>query len=133
MIDVSKHALPHLAKTNGSILTLSFIGSKKVIPEYGLMGPTKAALESTVKYLAFECGKDMVRVNSISPGPISTISSRAVPNFNELKRKFDAQVPLKTEANLRDDTANLATFLVSDMSTTITGQNLFVDKGFSIF
>lgn len=135
-IKIAKEVEPYLSKTNGSLLTYSFIGSTKVIPEYSLMGPAKAALESSMKYIAYEVGDKGIRVNALSVGPISTISARAVPNFNQLKEKYNNLSPLKyenmDENQMKTDLFNLSTFLVSDLSKSITGQVIYVDKGFNL-
>lgn len=133
-IEVSQVLAPHLsqAETGGSIITFTFNGSQRVVPEYGLMGPAKAALECSVKYLAAELGQHKIRVNAISPGPINTISARGIPHFSELKEKFATEAPLKTALLSQTEVAQAALFLASDNSRCISGQTLYVDNGYHV-
>lgn len=121
-----------LLSTNSSMLCLSFVGSQRVISEYGLMGSCKASLECCMKYLANDLGKNKgTRVNCINACPISTISSRGIPNFYDLSKKFEMNMILKNKITT-NDIASLCCFLCSDLNKGITGQVINVDNGYSI-
>jgi enoyl-[acyl-carrier protein] reductase I len=130
LIRLSKYALP-LMKNGGSILTMSYYGSQKVIPNYNLMGVVKAALEASVRYLAYELGPSNIRVNAISPGPIKTRAASGIPNFYEYIKAEEECSPLHRLVDIKN-VGNLAAFLVSDASMVITGQVYYVDSGYSI-
>ncbi len=137
-MDVTSYSLILVAKYSknvmadgGSIVTISYYGASKVMPGYNLMGAAKAALEANVRYLANEIGPTGVRVNSISSGPIKTISSREINDFNNMLEIVQKKSPLKrpvTPAEIGDATV----FLLSDLSRGITGSNLYVDNGYHI-
>ncbi|TFE72080.1 enoyl-ACP reductase FabI [Methylacidiphilum caldifontis] len=120
-----------LFSDGGSILTLSYYGSEKVISNYKIMGPAKAALESAVRYLAYELGKDGIRVNALSPGPINTLAARGITGFTKFLKECASKSPLgkNTEAS---DVASAALFLAKDESRAITGQTIYIDCGYSI-
>lgn len=130
LIQMSKLAEP-LMKQGGSILTMSFYGSQKVIVDYNLMGVVKAALEATVRYLAYELGKDNIRVNAISPGPIMTRAASAFPTFSEGMEKGEKKSPLHRLVDI-ENVGYLAAFLASDAAKDITGQVHYIDAGCSI-
>lgn len=130
LILVAKHA-KNLMPNGGSIVTISYYGASKVMPGYNLMGAAKAALEANVRYLANEIGPIGIRVNSISSGPIKTISSREINDFNSMLEIVEKKSPLKrsvTPAEIGDSTV----FLLSELSRGITGTNLYVDNGYHI-
>jgi enoyl-[acyl-carrier protein] reductase I len=134
-IDISCHSLIRLARAaeqriqaGGSILTLSFHGAHRVVPHYQLMGPVKAALESSVRYLAAELGPGQIRINAISPGPISTRAASGLIEFEQLRQQSIARNPLH-QAITTEQVGQLAAFLVSDQAQQITGQVLYVDAG----
>lgn len=130
LILVAKHA-KNLMPNGGSIVTISYYGASKVMPGYNLMGAAKAALEANVRYLASEIGPIGIRVNSISSGPIKTISSREINDFNSMLEIVEKKSPLKrsvTPAEIGDS----AVFLLSDLARGITGSNLYVDNGYHI-
>ncbi len=130
LILVAKHA-KNLMPNGGSIVTISYYGASKVMPGYNLMGAAKAALEANVRYLANEIGPIGIRVNSISSGPIKTISSREINDFNSMLEIVEKKSPLKrsvTPSEIGDSTA----FLLSELSRGITGTNLYVDNGYHI-
>lgn len=130
LIQMSKLAEP-LMKQGGSILTMSYYGSQKVSKNYNLMGIVKAALEATVRYLAYELGKNNIRVNAISPGPIKTRAASGILNFYEYVEKGIEKSPLHRLVNI-ENVGNLATFLASDAAQDITGQVHYIDTGYSI-
>lgn len=115
----------------GSIITLSYYGAHKVMPHYHIMGTVKAALESAVRYLAVELGRRKIRINVISAGPVKTLSSSALPYFQDKLDFAEKKAPLGENINL-DDIAEMAVFLSSDQSKHITGSIYYVDSGLHI-
>jgi len=130
LLAISRHALP-LMTPGGSILTLSYFGSQKVIANYNVMGVAKAALEASVRYLAADLGPRGVRVNAISAGPVRTLAASGIAGFKGLYGRFRDVAPLRRNITL-DDVGGAAAFLVSDLAGAITGEVLYVDAGFSI-
>ena len=127
--EIAKEA-SKIMKSGASLLTLTY-ESSKVVPNYNVMGVCKAALESSVKYIARDLGSKGIRVNAISAGPIKTLASAGISGFNEILKRVEEKSPLKRNVTL-DDVANTALFLTSDLSAGITGQIIYVDCGFSI-
>lgn len=130
LIAVCRRALP-LMKQGGSILTLTYLGSERVVPNYNIMGVAKAALEGSVRYLASDLGPDNIRVNAISAGPIKTLAASGIPHFKELLASFAAKAPLRRNTTL-EDVAETGLFLLGAKSSGITGEILYVDSGFNI-
>ena len=130
LIRLSKYAAP-LMKNSGSILTMSYYGSQKVVLNYNLMGVVKAALEASVRYLAYDLGPSNIRVNAISPGPIQTRAASGIPNFYEYIKVEEERSPLHRLVDIKN-VGNLAAFLVSDAAMDMTGQVYYVDSGYSI-
>jgi enoyl-[acyl-carrier protein] reductase I len=120
-----------LMKEGGSIVTMSYYGAEKVVQNYNVMGVAKAALESSVRYLANDLGKNNIRVNAISAGPINTLSARGVKNMGSLLNYVAEKSPLKRSVEARE-VGNTALFLVSDLSSAITGETIYVDCGYNI-
>ncbi len=116
---------------NGSLLTLSFYGANKVMPNYNVMGVAKAALETSVKYLSVDLGDQNIRVNAISAGPMRTLAGAAIANAREVFKYTNENSSLKRNVNL-EELGNSALYLVSDLSSAITGEIHFVDCGFNI-
>ncbi len=136
--DISSYSFVALAKEfsdilneNSSLLTLTYLGSQKVIKNYNIMGLAKASLETNVRYMAQSLGKKNIRVNAISAGPIKTLAAAGISGFNEILKHVEERAPLKRNITL-DDVANTAVFLASDSSSGITGQIIYVDCGYSI-
>lgn len=134
-MDVSCHSFIRMARLaeplmaqGGSLMTVTFYGSERVVAHYNLMGPVKAALESSVRYLAAELGSKEIRVNAISPGPIRTRAASGIDRFDELLERAAAETPEHQLADIADVGA-LAAFLASDASRHITGTVLPVDGG----
>lgn len=137
-MEISAYSLPQLAlaalplmSDGGSIVTMSYYGAEKVVQNYNMMGVAKAALESSTRYLAADLGKHNIRVNAISAGPINTLSARGVKNMGTLLNHIGERSPLKRNVEARE-VGNTALFLVSDLSTAITGETIYVDCGFNI-
>ena len=137
-LEVSAFSLTQLAfaaqplmKDGGSIVTMSYYGSEKVVMNYNVMGVAKAALESSVRYLAADLGKSNIRVNAISAGPINTLSARGVRGMGAMLAYVAQRSPLQRNVKA-SDVGNTALFLVSDLSSAITGETIYVDCGYNI-
>ena len=115
----------------GSLLTLSFYGAKKVMPNYNVMGVAKAALETSVKYLSVDFGSKNIRVNAISAGPMRTVAGAAIANSREVYKYTEKNSPLNRNVKL-DELGNTALYFVSDLSKAVSGEIHFVDCGFNI-
>lgn len=127
-----RRALPLFqAAGGGSVITLTYLGAEKVIPNYNVMGIAKAALESSVRYLAADLGPDGVRVNAISAGPIRTTAARAISGFGEMLNIVEQRAPLRRNTD-PTDVAQTAVFLASPAAAGITGEVLYVDSGYHI-
>ena len=136
--DISSYSLTALCKAfednlneSSSIVTLSYIGSQKVVQNYNIMGLAKASLETSVLYLADSLGMNKIRVNAISAGPIKTLAAAGINDFNKILEIYEQKSPIKNNIN-KEDVAKVAYFLISDLSSAITGQTLYVDNGFNI-
>ncbi|MDE2290525.1 MAG: SDR family oxidoreductase, partial [Elusimicrobia bacterium] len=127
---LSRYAKPHM-KDGGSIMALSYLGGVRVCTNYKVMGVAKAALEAFVRELANELGPQRIRVNAISAGPIKTLASSGIPEF-ELMLDYNKSVAPLRENVTQQDVANCAAFLASDDSSMVTGQTIYVDAGYSI-
>ena len=124
-------ALKSIMSNKSSILTLSYYGGVKYIPNYNLMGVAKAALEMTVRYLAEDLGKDGIRVNAISAGPIKTLAASGIGEFNFMLKWTEAHAPTKRNVTI-DEVGNSGMYLLSDLSSSVTGEVHYVDGGFNI-
>lgn len=120
-----------LLNENSSLVTLTYHGSRQVIPGYNVMGVAKAALETSVRYLADNLGRNGVRVNAISAGPIKTLSAKGIKDFNSILTVVEEKAPLHENVTTTQ-VGNVATFLLSEMSSCVTGQTIYADNGFSI-
>lgn len=130
LIAVTRAALP-LMEDGGSVITLTYYGAEKVVPKYNVMGVAKAALEATVRYLASDIGKNRVRVNAISAGPIKTLAARGISGLGDMLKSHAERAPLKRNVEV-DEVGDAALYLASDLSTGITGEVLYVDCGYNI-
>ena len=137
-MDISCHSLARMARLaeplmqgGGSLLTMSYLGAEEVVANYGLMGPVKAALESTVRYLAAELGPQGIRVNAVSPGPLATRAASGIQHFDQLLADAAERAPLRRLVSI-EDVGALCTFMASDASRSMTGSTLYVDAGFHI-
>ncbi|MCB5262335.1 MAG: enoyl-ACP reductase [Candidatus Cloacimonetes bacterium] len=120
-----------LLQPGSSVITLSYYGAQKVVPNYGIMGAAKAALEASVRYLAHSMGEKGVRVNAISAGPIRTLSSAAIGGVAQMQRRIEKSAPLARNIE-QEDIAKTALYLLSDLASGVTGDIVFVDSGISI-
>lgn len=127
---VAKAARP-LMTEGGSIVTLTYLGGERVVSNYNVMGVAKAALEASVKYLAADLGAEGIRVNSISAGPIRTLSAKGISGFNTILKDIEERAPLR-HTTTPEEVGDTALFLFSDLSRGMTGENLHVDSGFHI-
>lgn len=137
-MDISVYSFTAMAKAfqpllnpGASLITITYYGSEKVMPNYNVMGVAKAALEASVRYLANDLGKQEIRVNAISAGPIRTLAASGVSGFKDMYRQFTEIAPLKQNVTPAD-VGNAAVFLASDLSSRITGEVLYVDSGYNI-
>jgi enoyl-[acyl-carrier protein] reductase I len=126
---LAKGALPLLAK-NASLLTLTYLGAVRVVPNYNTMGLAKASLEAAVRYLAASLGPKGVRVNGISAGPIKTLAAAGIGGFGKILKFVETHAPLRRNVTT-EDVGNAAAFLLSDLAAAVTGEILYVDAGFS--
>jgi enoyl-[acyl-carrier protein] reductase I len=120
-----------LMDTGGSLLTMSYLGAERVVPNYNVMGLAKASLEASVRYLAADLGPDNIRVNAVSAGPIRTLAASGIGNFQAMLDIAASRSPLRRNVQVAE-VANAALFLLSPMSSGITGEIVFVDGGFNI-
>jgi enoyl-[acyl-carrier protein] reductase I len=137
-MDISVYSFTALARAfqpilrpGGALLTLTYYGAEKVSPNYNVMGVAKAALEASVRYLAYDLGKQDVRVNAISAGPIRTLAAAGVSGFKTMYRRFAEIAPLHQNVTI-EDVGGAALFLCSDLSAKTTGEVLYVDSGYNI-
>lgn len=128
LIPVSKYAKP-LMSEGGSIITLSYLGGERSVPNYNVMGVAKAALEANVRYLAAEFGQDGIRVNAISAGPVKTLAAKGISGFDILYKITEIRSPMKRNITL-DEVGNAGLYLASDLSTGVTGETHHVDCGY---
>ncbi len=130
LIAVTRAAAP-LMTDGGSVITLTYYGSQKVVPHYNVMGVAKAALEATVRYLAFDLGKRNIRVNAISAGPIKTLAARGIGGLGEMLKSHEERAPLGRNIH-QTEVGSAALFLASSLSSGITGEVTYVDCGYNI-
>ncbi len=137
-MDISVYSFTALARAfqpilrpGGALLTLTYYGAEKVAPHYNVMGVAKAALEASVRYLAYDFGSQQVRVNAISAGPIRTLAAAGVSGFKSMYQKYAEIAPLHSNVTI-EDVGNAAVFLCSNMASKTTGEVLYVDSGYNI-
>lgn len=129
LVGLSQAALPMMENTNGSILTLSYYGAEKAVPNYNVMGIAKASLEAAVRYLAASLGPKGIRVNAISAGPLKTLAAAGIKDFKKIQTAYANVAPLKRNITA-EEVGNAAAFLCSDLASGITGEVLHVDAGY---
>jgi len=137
-MDISVYSFTALARAfqpilrpGGALLTLTYYGAEKVAPHYNVMGVAKAALEASVRYLAYDFGSQQVRVNAISAGPIRTLAAAGVSGFKSMYQRYAEIAPLHSNVTI-EDVGNAAVFLCSNMASKTTGEVLYVDSGYNI-
>jgi enoyl-[acyl-carrier protein] reductase I len=137
-LEISAYSLVKLCKAlepvfndGASVMTMSYLGSTRAVGNYNIMGVAKAALEASVRYLSIDLGSRGIRVNTISPGPINTVAARGVRGLTEMIDFVAGKSPLKRAAT-QEDVAGTAVYLMSDLSSGVTGQIIFVDSGYNI-
>lgn len=126
---VCKAARP-LMTEGGSVITMTYLGGERVVKNYNVMGVAKAALDASVKYLANDLGKEGIRVNAISAGPIRTLAAKGIGGFNDVLREIEEKAPLR-KTTTQEEVGDTALFLVSDLARGITGEMIHVDGGYS--
>ncbi len=137
--DISAYSLVALTKAgydmlkarNGSVVTLSYLGAERAVPNYNVMGIAKASLEASVRYLAADLGQDGIRVNAVSAGPIRTLAAAGIKDFRTMLDKAAAATPLRRNVTI-EEVGNTAAFLCSDLASGITGEITYVDGGYNI-
>ncbi|MCI4663298.1 MAG: enoyl-ACP reductase [Neomegalonema sp.] len=129
-VNVAKRAQP-LMKNGGSVVTLTYLGSDRVMPNYNIMGVAKAALEASVRYLAFDLGPSNIRVNALSPGPMRTLAGSAIGGARKVFRETGENAPLRRNVSL-DDVGGAALFTLSPLGAGVTGEVLYVDCGYHV-
>ena len=137
--DISSYSFAALAKAgrplmkgrNGALLTMSYLGAVRVVPNYNVMGVAKASLEANVRYLADALGPEGIRVNAVSAGPIRTLAAAGIANFKSMLAEAERKVPLRRNVTI-EEVGNAAAFLCSDLASGITGDVLYVDSGYHI-
>ncbi|MFV0421470.1 enoyl-ACP reductase FabI [Oleidesulfovibrio sp.] len=137
-MDVSAYSLVCVCKAfeplmteGGSVLTMTYYGSQKVITNYNVMGVAKAALEASVRYLAVDMGERGIRVNAVSAGPIKTLAASGISGFKTILTHIEEHAPLRRNVTI-EDVGRTAVFLASDLSSAVTGEVLFVDAGYNV-
>ena len=130
LVAVARAAAP-LMEDGGSIITMTYYASEKVVPRYNVMAVAKAGLECSVRYLAYELGKKKIRVNAISAGPIKTLAARGIAGFSDMLRGHEERAPLGRRVEV-EEVGSTGVFLASDASSGITGEVIYVDCGYNI-
>ena len=136
--EISSYSMTALARVTaplmeqgGSMVTMTYLGGERAIKNYNVMGVAKAALESSVRYLASELGEQQIRVNALSAGPINTLAARGISGFTDILKVVEEKAPLRRNVEL-EEVANAALFLLSPLSSGITGEVIYVDAGYHI-
>ncbi len=130
LVAVAQAAKP-LMTEGGSIVTMTYLGGERVVQNYNVMGVAKAALDASVRYLANDLGKEQIRVNAISAGPIRTLAAKGVGGFNNILHTIEEKAPLRRNVS-QEEVGNVALFLMSDLSSGVTGEIIHVDSGYHI-
>jgi enoyl-[acyl-carrier protein] reductase I len=136
--DISAYSFPALAKaalpmlsSNAALLTLTYLGAERVVPNYNTMGLAKASLEASVRYLAESLGPKGIRVNGISAGPIKTLAASGIKDFSKILHFVQTHAPLRKNVTI-EEVGNVAAFLLSDLASGVTGEITYVDAGFNV-
>ena len=131
LVALAKAASPLMEGRNGAFVTLSYYGAEKVIANYNVMGVAKAALEACVKYLAADLGPKGIRINTISAGPVKTLAAMGITGFKQILDVVEAKSPLRRNVS-QEEVARTALYLLSELSSGVTGETIYVDSGFNI-
>ena len=131
LLNVTNRLLPLLEKNGAAIVTLSYLAAERAVPSYNVMGSAKAVLEQSVRQLAHELGPRNIRINALSAGPVSTLAARGIHGFTDMLKKHAEKAPLKRNIT-KEEVGKAGLFLLSDLSSGITGETLYVDAGYHI-
>lgn len=131
LIPLSQAAVPLMEEEGGSIMAMTYIASQRAMPNYNVMGTAKAALEHCVRQIAYELGEKNIRVNGISAGPLRTLSAKSISSFNKILQSYQKKAPLKRNIE-HEEVAKTALYLLSDLSSGVTGEIIYVDAGYHI-
>jgi enoyl-[acyl-carrier protein] reductase I len=131
LVVLARHAAALMEGRRGAMLTMTYLGSEKVIPHYNVMGVAKAALEASVRYLAYDLGPKGIRINALSAGPIKTLAAAGIAGFKDMLHYAAERAPLKRNVDT-EEVARSALFLVSDLASAVTGEVMHVDAGYQI-
>jgi enoyl-[acyl-carrier protein] reductase I len=129
LVAVARAAERHLAETGGSLVTMTYLGGERAVPHYNVMGVAKAALDASMRYLAWDLGQHGVRVNAVSAGPVRTLAARSIAGFPTMEAIVEERAPLRRHIDA-DDVAGGAAYLLSDDAKNVTGTILYVDSGY---
>lgn len=128
---LAKAARPMMQDRNGALLTMTYLGAVRAVPSYNVMGPAKASLEANVRFMAADLGRDNLRVNAVSAGPIKTLAAAGIRGFRDMLSRAADAAPLKRNVTI-EEVGNTAAFLCSDLASGITGETVYVDAGYNI-
>lgn len=131
LVALTRHAARLMKGHAGSVVTLTYMGSEKVVPHYNVMGVAKAALEASVRYLAYDLGPEGIRVNAISAGPVKTLAAAGIAGFRDMLRYASERAPLKRNVDPAE-IGRTAVYLASDLGSGVTGETVHVDAGYNI-
>jgi enoyl-[acyl-carrier protein] reductase I len=126
-----REAMPYFTPHNASVVTMTYLGATRAIPHYNVMGVAKASLEANMRYLAYSLGEKGIRVNAISAGPVRTLAAAGISDFHLLLDHVEKNAPLRRNITI-EEVGNGASFLLSDLSSGITGEIMFIDSGFNM-
>ena len=130
LVAAARHAAP-LLREGGGIVTMTYYAAEKVVPKYNVMGVAKSALEASVRYLAYDLGKDGIRINAVSAGPVKTVAARSIPGFMKMYKRVAGMSPLGRNVT-QEDVGHLGLFLLSPLASGITGETVYVDAGYHV-
>ncbi len=130
LVAVAREAEPLFAE-GGAMVTMTYYAAEKVVPKYNVMGVAKSALEASMRYLAYDLGKQGVRANAVSAGPVKTVAARSIPGFMKMYKRVAGIAPLGRNVD-QEDVGNLGLFLLSPMAAGITGETIYVDAGYHV-
>ncbi len=131
LVALTRHAAPLMKGRGGAVVTLTYMGSEKVVPNYNVMGVAKAALEASVRYLAHDLGPEGIRVNAISAGPVKTLAASGIAGFRDMLHHVSERAPLRRNVDPAD-IGRTAVYLASDLGSGVTGETLHVDAGYNV-